>query len=910
MRHQEWHERYVSMLAAYAQRPSDDLIRRAAELGDALVRARVSPQDFVAAHMACVEQLCASRAGGDGTALRGATSLLLEVMKAYGRRLQEPRGTPRPLAEQTDRLNETLADAEQAQQAVPGGNSELRRRLEQRTAELAVANERLQQEIAERKQTEQVLRESEARYRRLFATVSDPIVVFDGVTKQFVGVNDAAVRLYGYSREELLRLGLLDISAQPEESRIAAEEALAGERTRVPLRYHKKKDGTVFPVEIAASVLALANRRLLCGVVRDITERKRAEETLQESEARYRSFTLDVLDTSMVGVFVLDNQFRVRWVNQALERYFGLRRSEVLGKDKRELVRQRIKNIFEDSETFAERVLATYKDNTYIQNFECHVLAGDSREERWLEHWSQPIRSGLYAGGRIEHYTDITERKRAEEALRESEKRYRQLFESLNDAALLADIETGRVVETNRQGELLLARPRDEIVGMHHSDLHLPEQADKYRRLFANHIEKVHVTDCDAEVIRKDGAVVPVTISASTLSVGGRRLILGLFRDISERKRTEEALRESEARYRQLFATVSDAIMVFDGETKQFVDVNEATVRLYGYSKEEFLRLRLLDITAQPEESRIAAEEALAGELTRVPLRYHKKKDGTVFPVEIAASVLASGNRRLLCGVVRDITERKRAEQEARQRQADLAHVSRLTLMGEMASSLSHDISQPLCTILFYARGCVRRIRSGTADPTALLDVMEKVAAQAEAAGRIVRRLREFVSKRAPHLSTVDINELIRQSLSLVQSEISEGGITLRLRAAEPLPPVRADRVQIEQVILNLVRNGIEALQAVEAGQRELTIATSSSAGGTITVAVHDTGAGLSAEVAERVFDSFFSTKPDGMGMGLSISRSIIEAHGGRLWVVPNAERGATFQFRLPVMRKTADEEA
>ncbi|HUU95554.1 MAG TPA: ATP-binding protein, partial [Phycisphaerae bacterium] len=297
-------------------------------------------------------------------------------------------------------------------------------------------------------------------------------------------------------------------------------------------------------------------------------------------------------------------------------------------------------------------------------------------------------------------------------------------------------------------------------------------------------------------------------------------------------------------------------------------------------------------------------------ELTRVPLRYHKKKDGTVFPVEIAASVLASGNRRLLCGVVRDITERKRAEQEARQRQADLAHVSRLTLMGEMASSLSHDISQPLCTILFYARGCVRRIRSGTADPTALLDVMEKVAAQAEAAGRIVRRLREFVSKRAPHLSTVDINELIRQSLSLVQSEISEGGITLRLRAAEPLPPVRADRVQIEQVILNLVRNGIEALQAVEAGQRELTIATSSSAGGTITVAVHDTGAGLSAEVAERVFDSFFSTKPDGMGMGLSISRSIIEAHGGRLWVVPNAERGATFQFRLPVMRKTADEEA
>jgi len=366
---QQWRGEYAAIVAAHVQQPSEDLIQRAAQLGDALAESRVSLQDFVAAHTACIEQLCASRAGGDGTALRGATSLLLEVMKAYGRRLQEPRGTPRPLAEQTDRLNETLGDAEQVQQAVQGGNSELIRRLEQCAADLTAANERLQQEIAERKQTEQVLRESEARYRQLFATVSDAIVVFDGETKQFVGVNDAAVRLYGYSREELLRLGLLDITAQPEESRIAAEEALAGELSRVPLRYHKKKDGTVFPVEIAASVLALGNRRLLCGVVRDITERQRAEETLQESEARYRSFTLDVLDTSMVGVFVLDNQFRVRWVNQALERYFGLRRNEVLGKDKRELVRQRIKNFFEDSETFAERVLATYKNNTYIQNY-------------------------------------------------------------------------------------------------------------------------------------------------------------------------------------------------------------------------------------------------------------------------------------------------------------------------------------------------------------------------------------------------------------------------------------------------------------------------------------------------------------------------------------------------------------
>jgi PAS domain S-box-containing protein len=146
-------------------------------------------------------------------------------------------------------------------------------------------------------------------------------------------------------------------------------------------------------------------------------ERRLAMQALRESEERYRSLTNDVLDSSEVGVFILDSDFRVVWVNQSLEHYFGLRRDEVVGKDKRQLIHERIKDIFEDTESFTEKVLATYDNNTYIENFECHVLPDSKRKERWLEHWSQPIRSGLYAGGRIEYYYDITKRKRAEEEL-------------------------------------------------------------------------------------------------------------------------------------------------------------------------------------------------------------------------------------------------------------------------------------------------------------------------------------------------------------------------------------------------------------------------------------------------------------------------------------------------------------
>jgi len=154
----------------------------------------------------------------------------------------------------------------------------------------------------------------------------------------------------------------------------------------------------------------------------EIEEQKRTEEALKESELRYRSLTNDVLDTTSVGIFILDSDFHVVWVNQALERYFGLRREEIIGKDKRQLIRERIKDIFEDPVSFAEKVFATYDDNTYIERFECHIVLDSEREERWLEHWSQPILSGLYAGGRVEHYSDITERKSVEAQFRQSQK--------------------------------------------------------------------------------------------------------------------------------------------------------------------------------------------------------------------------------------------------------------------------------------------------------------------------------------------------------------------------------------------------------------------------------------------------------------------------------------------------------
>jgi PAS domain S-box-containing protein len=275
---------------------------------------------------------------------------------------------------------------------------------------------------------------AEDKYFNLIEHAADGITILqDGVFKL---VNTTLACISGYDKGELLGMPFAKLLT-PESQKLAIaryQARLAGKK--VPTIYEVKaltKDGETRNIELNAALTEYEGRVADEVIIRDITERKQAAEKLRESEERYRSLTDDVLDSSRVGIFILDSDFRIVWVNRALERYFGLRRDEIIGKDKRQLIHKRIKDVFEDPKGFAEKVLATYDKNTYIENFECHVLPKGERQERWLEHWSQPIKTGLYAGGRIEHYTDITERKQTEE-------RERQLQQELNLSSRLASI--------------------------------------------------------------------------------------------------------------------------------------------------------------------------------------------------------------------------------------------------------------------------------------------------------------------------------------------------------------------------------------------------------------------------------------------------------------------------------------
>ena len=252
------------------------------------------------------------------------------------------------------------------------------------------------------------------------------------------------------------------------------------------------------------------------------------------------------------------------------------------------------------------------------------------------------------------------------------------------------------------------------------------------------------------------------------------------------------------------------------------------------------------------------------------------------------------------------IIERKLDADLIRRHQIQMAHAGRVSLVGELAASLAHDLHQPLAAIANYASGCVRRIKGGAGDLDQLVYPMEQIRLLALRAGEIIRHLRTLVRKTEPQQERVDLNELVRSAVRLAEPEARHHGIALRLDLQAQIPAVDVDRVQIEQVVLNLVSNGIEAMTDGRTNGRELVVRSSVGKDGMVVLAVSDCGESLSPSTIERVFEPFYTTKTHGLGMGLAISRSIVEAQGGRMWAMPNPGRGMTFQFTLPVPSERA----
>jgi len=359
---------------------------------------------------------------------------------------------------------------------------------------------------------------------------------------------------------------------------------------------------------------------------------------------------------------------------------------------------------------------------------------------------------------------------------------------------------------------------------------------------------------------------------------------------------------EDNSLFDALIATAVDGIMVIDEKGSVRI-YNQACERLFGYTAAEVIGHSIKMLMPAPyhdEHDGYLKHYVATGEKHIIGIGREvqgRRKDGSVFPMNLSVGEGVIRGERIFLGIITDISHRIERERRILDLQSEMLHVSRLTDMGQVAAGLAHELNQPLTAILNYTNAGLD-IADERGDDE-LKSVFAKVAEQASRAGNIIRRLRAFIEKRGPNRTDEDITRTIDEAIRLGQINAAERGIKLRVLFEQGLPPVSVDRVQIQQVLINLMKNAAEAMEGQE--RRELTVTTSRIAPELLQVSVADTGPGISDEMAEKLFQPFVTTKATGMGMGLSICRGIVEAHGGRLWLEANPGGGAVFRFNVPV---------
>jgi two-component system, LuxR family, sensor kinase FixL len=601
-----------------------------------------------------------------------------------------------------------------------------------------------------------------------------------------------------------------------------------------------------------------------------------------------------LLDLTHDTIFVRNMSDIITYWNRGAEELYGWTREQAVGKVTHQLLQtifptplEQINEELLRTDRWAGELVHTKRDGTKV-----------TVASRWSLQRDDHGRPAAI----LETNNDITERKQAEEERRYNTRLLRTITDNASSMLFMVDA-AGRGTFANPAMERTTGYQAQELIGqvVHDKIHHTYPDGRPYPPSECSLAEAVRMRKAvrgEDFFVRKDGTFFPVRYSASP--VFRDNVTVGTVievQDLTESKAAEEEVRKQA----ELLSLAHDAIIVRDPESR-IIFWNQGAENTYGWTAEEAIgRVTHELLQTRFPLSREAVDVALRergeweGELT------HITRKGAAIAVTSRQSLrrVERGAAAAILEINRDVTERKQAEEALRAAQAELAHVARVMTMGELAASIAHEVNQPLSGMVLNANASLRWLAGATPNLDEAREALSRIIRDGNRASDVIAKIRALLRKTDMEKERLDMNDAIREVVALAQGEVRRTGVALRAELEGDLPRVLGDRVQLQQVILNLVMNSIEAMSAVTDRSRDLLIRSHQHESDKVLVAVQDSGMGLDPKNMERIFHAFYTTKSEGLGMGLAISRSIVENHGGRLWAAPNDGPGATFQFTL-----------
>jgi PAS domain S-box-containing protein len=754
-------------------------------------------------------------------------------------------------------------------------------------------------DIDDRRRAEGALRESEFKLRQIIETV--PSLLWSlGPDGEQTQLNQRALDYIGVRFEELLDLGGWTKFIHPDdlsETANAFHHSIQTGTSYQAVHRIRRADGEFRWHHARGEPLRDRQGRVIqwYGLTVDIDDGKRAEDRLRRSEA----YLAEAQRLSHTGSF--------GWTPSTGELHWSDETFRILEYDPsvKPTIEGVLQRIHPDDRAMTRQLLDETSHGE--KNFDnTHRLLMPDGSVKFVHVLSRALKD---AAGNLEivgAVMDVTENTRLYDDLAKREAKIRRLVDANIIGVFIGDLD-GRILEANDAFLRIVGYDCEDVMAgrINWKDLTPPDWRDRDAQWIKEHEWAGVRLPIEKEYFRSDGSRVPVLVGAANFEGANQGVAFVL--DLTERKKAEEQLRLSEARLAEAQRLSHSGVAAYDEKTILYG--SEETYRIWGFDPAQGVPSReAVNQRIHPDDrDRVNAEvQRAVGEKRDYSIGYRiVLPDGTAKHLESIGRPRFSASGELVEIVVThlDVTGRKRAEEEherLRQLESDLAHMNRVSMMGELAASLAHEITQPIATARNNARAALNFLDKQPSDLGEVREALGCVVGDADRAGVIIDRMRDHIRKAPPRKHRFNLNEAINEVIVLARSAIAENSVVVQTRLTEGLAPVEGDRVQVQQVLLNLVLNAAEAMSATDEGTRELLISAEQSRTNDVLVTVRDSGPGIDPEHIERVFDAFYTTKPSGVGMGLSICRSIIDAHGGRLWADANELRGAAFQFSLP----------